>query len=195
MKIFKVLILLLIVFSCSKPKLGEIGNYQVDLGNSKADFHVLMWERGMKTKKEKIYASYSNNKIHFSQGVIAGKPLHGKYKEVGVDGELLVSGGFHKGLKNGYWTTYNKDGDLLSDLTFKEGDTISVVNFYGENKELKSQIFPMKMKLKKEKKLQRKEKRLTKKANCKAKYKSLFKRERKDSTNSVISPSDSTFSK
>ena len=32
MKIFKFLFVCTILFSCSKPKVGEIGNYQVALG-------------------------------------------------------------------------------------------------------------------------------------------------------------------
>ena len=54
MKLFKLLFICTILFACSKPKLGEIGNYQVALGEVKADFYVLMWEQSFNLKKSKV---------------------------------------------------------------------------------------------------------------------------------------------
>ena len=81
MKIFKFLFVCTILFSCSKPKIGEIGNYQVALGDVKADFYVLMWEQSFNLKKSKVYTSYSNGALHSTRGVLSGKVLHGDYKE------------------------------------------------------------------------------------------------------------------
>ena len=196
MNFLKVTVAILILVACSsKPKLGEIGNYQVELENAKADFNVLMWEQGMKTKKEKVYASYSNNNIHFAQGVIAGKPLHGKYKEVGINGELLVVGEFNKGLKNGYWTYYNTEGRLLSDLTYKQGDTATTVKFYSENGQVETEIIPIAIKLKQEKSQAKKDKRAEKKAACKAKECKWFPKRLKKDTSAVIAPVDSLLKK
>jgi len=185
MKNFKWIFVLVILISCSKPKLGEIGNYQVELENSKADIHVLMWEQKFKTKIKRTYASYSNSNIHYTRGTITGKPLHGKYKEVSESGALLVSGSFKKGLRNGYWSYYNDEGDLESDLTYKNGDTITAVNFYSQDGKVKDQFVPAKIKKKINKRNARKEKCSLKKEKCKAGC-TLFKK--KDN----VTPSDST---
>ena len=146
MKIFKFLFVCTILFSCSKPKIGEIGNYQVALGDVKADFYVLMWEQSFNLKKSKVYTSYSNGALHSTRGVLSGKVLHGDYKEVSLSGALLKVGTYRKGLKDGYWASYNEDGSLINDLTYSKGDTVSVVKFYNKDGSVKSKVLSLKMK-------------------------------------------------
>ena len=151
MKIFKFLFVCTILFSCSKPKVGEIGNYQVALGDVKADFYVLMWEQSFNLKKSKVYTSYSNGALHSTRGVLSGKVLHGDYKEVSLSGALLKVGTYRKGLKDGYWASYNEDGSLINDLTYSKGDTVSVVKFYSKDGSVKNTVLPFKRKKKADK--------------------------------------------
>ncbi len=146
MRIFKFLFFCSILFSCSKPRVGEIGNYQVASGEVKADFYVLMWEQSFKLKKSKIYTSYSNGALHSNRGALSGKVLHGDYKEVSLSGALLKVGTYRKGLKDGYWASYNEDGSLINDLTYSKGDTVSVVKFYNKDGSVKSKVLSLKMK-------------------------------------------------
>jgi len=146
MKIFKFLFVCTILFSCSKPKIGEIANYQVALGDVKADFYVLMWEQSFNLKKSKVYTSYSNGALHSTRGVLSGKVLHGDYKEVSLSGALLKVGSYRKGLKDGYWASYNEDGSLINDLTYSKGDTVSVVKFYNKDGSVKTKVLSLKMK-------------------------------------------------
>tara|TARA_Y100000739_G_C20568334_1_gene446456 strand:- start:331 stop:1002 length:672 start_codon:yes stop_codon:yes gene_type:complete len=169
MNVFKFLFVCTVLLSCSKPKLGEIGNYQVALGNVKADFHVLMWEQNFSLKKSKIYTSYSNGALHTTRGVLSGKALHGNYKEISLSGALLKIGSFKKGLKDGYWAFYNEDGSLINDLTYSTGDTVSVVKFYNEDGSIKDKVLSLKMKNKLDKIAEQKLKRTACKAKCKSK--------------------------
>ena len=169
MNIFKFLFVCTILFACSKPKLGEIGNYQVALEDVKADFHVLMWEQNFSLKKSKIYTSYSNGALHTTRGILSGKALHGNYKEVNLSGALLKVGSFKKGLKDGYWAFYNEDGSLVNDLTYSKGDTVSVVKFYNEDGSVKNKVLSLKMKQKADKCAEKCSKREACKEKCKAK--------------------------
>mgnify|MGYP001256053141 FL=1 len=167
MKIFKFLFVCTILFSCSKPKIGEIGNYQVALGDVKADFYVLMWEQSFNLKKSKVYTSYSNGALHSTRGVLSGKVLHGDYKEVSSSGTLLKIGTFRKGLKDGYWASYNEDGSLLNDLRYSKGDTVSVVKFYNKDGSVKNTLLPSKRK----KRADKREEKCLKREACKAEKK------------------------
>ena len=169
MNIFKFLFVCTILFACSKPKLGEIGNYQVALEDVKVDFHVLMWEQNFSLKKSKIYTSYSNGALHTTRGILSGKALHGNYKEVSLSGALLKVGSFKKGLKDGYWAFYNEDGSLVNDLTYSKGDTVSVVKFYNEDGSVKDKVLSLKMKNLAEKKAEQKRKKQACKEKGKAK--------------------------
>ena len=184
MNVFKFLFVCTILFSCSKPKVGEIGNYQVALGDVKADFYVLMWEQSFNLKKSKVYTSYSNGALHSTRGVLSGKALHGDYKEVSLSGALLKIGTFRKGLKDGYWASYNEDGSLLNDLRYSKGDTVSVVKFYNKDGSVKNTVLPSKRKKKAD---NRKEKCLKREA-CKAKKKA--EKESLNSGNSADNKSD-----
>ena len=148
MNVFKFLSVCFVLFACSKPKVGEIGNYQVALGDDKADFYVLMWKQNLNLKKSKVYTSYSNGALHTTRGVLSGKALHGIYKEVSLSGALLKVGKFRKGLKDGYWAFYNEDGSLINDLTYSNGDTSSVVKFYNKDGLVKNLVLPFKRKKK-----------------------------------------------
>lgn len=144
----------IILASClSKNDLGRIGNYQVVLEKSKADFFVLMLPTKQKIRKDKIYASYSNNKIQYTRGIVLGKALHGAYKEIDFDGAILVAGGFKKGLRNGYWSFYDSYGNLTKDLTYKLGDTTSLVSYYNTNGSIKESLTPSSKKKRRKKSL------------------------------------------
>jgi len=161
MNVFKGFIVCFILLACSQPKVGEIGNYQVALGEVKADFYVLMWEKKNTLKKSKVYTSYSNGALHATRGVLSGKALNGNYKEVSLSGALLKVGKFRKGLKDGYWAFYNEDGSLIKDLTYSNGDTSSVVKFYNKDGSVKNLVLPFNRKKKADK---RNEKDLKKEA-------------------------------
>ena len=181
MNIFKILIVCTVLFACSKPKVGEIGNYQVALEEVKADFYVLMWEQNFSLKKSKIYTSYSNGALHTTRGILSGKALHGDYKEVSLSGALLKIGSFKKGLKNGYWAFYNEKGSLINDLTYSKGDTISVVKFYNEDGSVKNKVLSLKMKQKADKCAEK----CSKREACKAEKKEACKAKKELRANSI----------
>ena len=160
MKILLFLFAILLIPACT-PKInsGKIGNYQVLLGESKANFYVEMLPKKRKLNTLLPYFSYKNNSIHVVIGQIMGKPLHGNYEELNFNGQLVKKGQFNKGLKNGTWLSYNSKGFLTKDLTYKNGDTVSIVNLYDNNGELLKIITPKKLIEKANKKSARKFKR------------------------------------
>lgn len=192
MKFRKFFLFIIIFYSCNpKYKLGEIGNYQVVLENSRADFYVYMLPKKQNFDNSKYYYSYYNSKILTTKGAIAGKALHGKYKEMSFEGNLLANGEYVNGLKDGYWTFYNNQGNLTSDLTYKCGDTLTVVNFYDNNGKVTNTVLPKK-RVEKENK---KELRKLKRQERKSKRKSIFHKEKIDSipTSTIDATIDSTI--
>ena len=195
MKISLSLFAILLIIACT-PKInsGKIGNYQVLLEESKANFYVEMLPGKRKLKKSLPYFSYKNNSIHAVMGQIMGKPLHGNYEELNFKGQLVLKGQFNKGLKTGTWLSYNAAGFLTKDLTYKNGDTVSVVNYYDNAGTVINSITPSTIKKKEEKKVKRKHHGATRKQF----FKSIFTRKNKvDSLqqNPTLSKSDSTVTK
>jgi antitoxin component YwqK of YwqJK toxin-antitoxin module len=195
MKISLSLFAILLITACT-PKInsGKIGNYQVLLKESKANFYVEMLPHKRKLKKSLPYFGYKNNSIHSVMGQVMGKALHGNYEELDFNGQLVLKGQFNKGLKNGTWLSYNSEGFLTKDLTYKNGDTISVVNYYDNIGTVINSITPSKIIEKQSKKGNRKHRRKARKAS----FKSIFTTKNKvDSLQQApkLSKSDSTVTK
>jgi hypothetical protein len=195
MKISLSLFAILLITACT-PKInsGKIGNYQVLLKESKANFYVEMLPAKRKLNKSLPYFGYKNNSIHTVMGQIMGKPLHGNYEELDFNGQLVLKGQFNKGLKNGTWLSYNSEGFLTKDLTYKNGDTISVVNYYDNAGKVINSVTPSKITEKKFKKVKRKHRSQVRKQF----FKSIFKRKAKSDSlqqNPILSKSDSTKTK
>jgi antitoxin component YwqK of YwqJK toxin-antitoxin module len=195
MKISLSLIVIFLITACS-PKInsGKIGNYQVLLKESKANFYVEMLPGKRKLKKSLPYFGYKNNSIHSVMGQIMGKPLHGNYEELNFNGQLVLKGQFNKGLKNGTWLSYNSEGFLTKDLTYKNGDTVSVVNYYNNVGTVINSITPSKIAEKEFKKVKRKQRSEVRKVF----YKNIFTRKNKPDSlqqKPILSKSDSTKTK
>lgn len=76
-------------------------------------------------KQNLIYFWYSTNTIHTSQGGFSGKLLNGLYTEYYVNKNLKEQGDFKKGLKDGVWKEWDKDGSLVAISTWKNGIAVT----------------------------------------------------------------------
>ena len=121
--------------------------------------------------------------MNTTRGASSGKLLHGKYQESYFDGSVKNTGHFNHGLKTGNWSFYSQDGNLLSSLKYKKGDTISPVLFYNNSGIVTDTILSAKA-LKKQAKKDDKKKE---KKSPRKKFK--FKGLKKDS--STVAPKDS----
>ena len=93
---------------------GLIKEYYEDGSVKEEVFFV----NGVKEGSRKIW--YANGKISKS-GVMKDDRWHGEYKEWYSTGEPKVSGHYFEGKQDGEWKFYDKEGNALPDLFFKNG--------------------------------------------------------------------------
>ena len=74
-----------------------------------------------KPKAGLYYFWYGANLIHFTQGGYSGKLLNGEYNEYYLNKNLKEQGFFKAGLKDGIWKSWNEDGSLAQQATWKKG--------------------------------------------------------------------------
>ena len=67
------------------------------------------------------YYWLKNRKINYSQGAYAGHLLHGKYQSFFPEGDLMESGQFKKGLKEGVWRNWGRNNQIQAEYTFSRG--------------------------------------------------------------------------
>jgi hypothetical protein len=68
-----------------------------------------------------VYYWYSANQVHFTQGGYSGQLLNGVYTEYYQNKNLKQQGMFNRGLKDGVWKMWNKDGTLKEVVNWQEG--------------------------------------------------------------------------
>jgi len=72
---------------------------------------------------EHTYYWYDKGRVNGSQAAYSGKVLHGLYREYDrAHKRLLVSGRFHKGLKQGRWLSWNATGRLKQAEIYRNGE-------------------------------------------------------------------------
>jgi len=78
-------------------------------------------KRAPAVKADLFYYWYSANQVHFTQGGYSGQLLNGVYTEYYKNKNLKEQGMFNRGLKDGMWKNWNKDGTLKKVINWDEG--------------------------------------------------------------------------
>jgi antitoxin component YwqK of YwqJK toxin-antitoxin module len=83
-------------------------------------------------KKDLFYAWYSANAIHFTQAGYSNILLNGQYTEYYLNKSLKEQGTYKSGLKTGKWKSWNEDGTLIRQSSWKNGRVLpdTVVPFW-----------------------------------------------------------------
>lgn len=84
-------------------------------------------------KKDKIYFWFKGGAIHQAQYGVSGELLHGKYIKYFHSNQMAEQGYFKKGLKNGIWKTWYKNGILESVQKWHNGLPNGYSNRYSED--------------------------------------------------------------
>lgn len=88
---------------------------------------VLSTSLNVRYNSGKRYYWYGQGQVSGNMGGSGGKLLHGSYRSF-IDGRLVVSGSFNSGLKNGIWSTWDKEGVLVSQVTWRNGEKVVAKN-------------------------------------------------------------------
>jgi len=108
----------------TKPVVVDDGDYsQIRIVDTTQEIRadVLPMKTDPKIKNDRYYYWFLNNMIHSTQGGYNGQLLNGHYISFYPDKNLKEEGNFKKGLKDGEWKTWNRNGDLTNVTNWDEG--------------------------------------------------------------------------
>lgn len=100
-------------------------------------FYFFVTDKEPNFDNSKFYFWYRAQRIRETQGGASGELLHGKFEVYFENKQLKEKGEFKKGLKNGNWKSWFKDGSLKSTTNWSKG-RLKAVNLFADNGELKS---------------------------------------------------------
>jgi hypothetical protein len=70
---------------------------------------------------DRLYFGYYLNKLYRTQGEIQGRPLDGKFSRYDLNNNILESGNFEMGLKEGIWKLFSNGGYLIEVAEYQKG--------------------------------------------------------------------------
>ena len=92
----------------------SVSNYEIILRTSEGTIRAWVTDKKKKIreKPDRQYCGYYLNQLFCKQGELQGKPLHGKYLRYDLKDNILESGNFNYGLKQGVWKQLSPEGML-----------------------------------------------------------------------------------
>lgn len=86
--------------------------------------------------KSKFYFWYKAQKVLSTQGGASGQLLNGDFEAFHENKQLAQKGSFRKGLKDGKWMYWRKDGTLITIENWKQGKYFGTKELFNEKGEL-----------------------------------------------------------
>ena len=109
------------------PKITK-SNYEIILRTNEGSIRT--WVSGeqkrITPKLDRFYYGYYLNGLFCKQGELQGKPLNGEFRRYDLKENILESGQFKYGLKEGFWKQLTPGGTLTETNEYKKG------LFYGQ---------------------------------------------------------------
>ncbi len=101
----------------------SVSNYEIILRTSEGTIRAWVTDKKKKIreKPDRQYCGYYLNQLFCKQGELQGKPLHGKYLRYDLKDNILESGNFNYGLKQGVWKQLSPEGMLTETCQYQEG--------------------------------------------------------------------------
>lgn len=93
-------------------------------------------KKNIHPKRGKMYFWFKGGAIHQAQSGTSGELLQGKYVKFFHSNQIAEQGYFQKGLKNGIWKTWYKNGILESSQKWSNGLQSGFVTLYNEEGKL-----------------------------------------------------------
>ena len=86
---------------------------------------IRTWISGEKkrvcTKPDRFYYGYYMNNLYCKQGELQGKPLNGEFKRYDLKENIIESGNFKYGVKDGLWKQLSPAGALIETSEYLQG--------------------------------------------------------------------------
>lgn len=91
-------------------------------------------KKSIRLKTDRYYYGYYLNGLFCKQGELQGKPLNGKYCRYDLKDNILESGQFKYGLKEGLWKNLSPGGTLTETNEFRKGQLYGHREIYKNGK-------------------------------------------------------------
>ena len=108
----------------TKAQYVPLSTYEIVLKSG--DGTIRIWvsdeKKRIKVTPDHQYYGYYMNQLFCKQGEIEGKPLNGKYLRYDLKDNILESGEFKFGLKDGIWKQLSPEGFLTETKQFCHGE-------------------------------------------------------------------------
>jgi hypothetical protein len=122
----RVLLSVLLLVSCKPMELNQLDlmKRRVVVQRQATTIRAELQDEGMLIlpKMENTYYWFEKGNINSSQGAYSGKVLHGQFRVYDRETkQVLESGKFRKGLKNGRWLFWNDTGLLKRSEIYNDG--------------------------------------------------------------------------
>lgn len=103
----------------------EVETRKISIKTESNKIEATITDKKIKPKKDLIYFWYKSRKIQHTKGNYSGELLHGIYESYYLSGQLYQKGNFNKGLKNKYWTTFDKSGNVINYIKWRNGKDVT----------------------------------------------------------------------
>lgn len=119
---FALLLIVGFFMSCSNDEVFDVTKrYRISTSDFSIDFHYTELDERSNFDTEKTYYWSDRNKIYQTQGAATNLLLDGEFVKYYPSGELMEMGKFDRGLKKGEWRTWKNNGNLESEIEYKNG--------------------------------------------------------------------------
>lgn len=124
----KLLLTILIFILCQSAGIAgtrriAVNKYEIILKTSEGTIRswVSAEKKRISLKPDRFYYGYYLNGLFCKQGELQGKPLNGKFSRYDLKDNILESGQFKHGLKEGLWKSLSSGGNLTEIKEYKKG--------------------------------------------------------------------------
>ena len=93
------------------------------------------YKNGVKDGIWKDYWCSKKPTLHFQVTYENGKIIDGPFESFYENGQLLMTGNYYKGRKHGIWKSYDENGEIYHQGTFRNGILVEYVYTYENNDE------------------------------------------------------------
>jgi antitoxin component YwqK of YwqJK toxin-antitoxin module len=122
-KLFIISVILIFVQSLVVANTRPKKDYEVIIKTGEGN--VRAWVSGknskIRLKDDRVYCGYFLNGLFCKQGELEGKPLNGKYCRYDLKENILESGNYKYGLKEGLWKNLSSGGALIETNEYHKG--------------------------------------------------------------------------
>jgi antitoxin component YwqK of YwqJK toxin-antitoxin module len=139
-KSYFLLILFLLVSQCiwaqKTYKPSKTREVHLVFADSNVVFNINIRKEPRKLNDNYFYFWYKSDGLHKNQGSFSGRLLDGVYSMYDHSKRLRTRGYFRLGLKDKNWKTWNAEGVLISDITWKRGAKSGNAKYYDDSGKL-----------------------------------------------------------